>query len=263
MTPVPPVIVDCYQVTFLGVEYLPNNTSTWSYHVAELPCAQDLSNWMVELPACVSPVSATPEPWEYVNPDSNFQLTGIKWEVGSGFTQGVFSVTLNGQWAVGSTQFGVKGPDVGIGITAGPSCNLPLPTMTPTGSVTPTDAATRPLTPTATISATATQVRPTATPVPPTQPPPPPPTQPPPPPTQPPPPPPPPGGNPLVITENDQSVVFTCNGNSVTVNGNSNTVTLLGSCGPITVKGNNNYVSYQSATSVTNTGNNNTIVQQP
>ncbi|MFZ5918695.1 MAG: DUF3060 domain-containing protein [Chloroflexota bacterium] len=281
MTPFPPLIVDCYQITFLGVVYHPDNTSTWTYHVAELPCAQDLSNWMVALPSCARSVAATPEPWEYVNPDPNYRLTGVKWEVGAGFDQGVFAVTVNGHWAVGTTQGGVKGPDVGIGLTAGPICALPSPTLTPTGSVSPTAtpsmtptltpmatlSATPTLTPAVTVSATATATTmatatvtpaftatplPTATLVPTTAtpaPPPPIPTQ-----------PPPGGSSPIAINENGQTRTFTCNGNSVTINGNDNTITLLGSCGPVTIRGNNNWVSIQSATLVTNTGNNNTIV---
>ena len=238
--------------------------------MAELPCAQDLCNWMIALPSsCTLPVAATPEPWEYVNPDPNFHLTGVKGEVGAGFVEGVFTVTVNGHWAIGTTQAGVKGPDVGFGLTAGPICVTPSPTPTPTGSVvpTPTPSMTPSLTPTATISATATvsatmtptftvTPSPTATQAPPTETPVPLPTQPPP--TQ---PPPPPGdGSPIVVTENDQTRTFTCNGNSVTINGNANTITLLGSCGEVTIRGNSNWVSIQSAASVTDTGNNNTIV---
>ncbi|MCI0728030.1 MAG: DUF5666 domain-containing protein, partial [Chloroflexi bacterium] len=250
VTPPPPIILNCYQITFLGVQYNPDNTSTWTYYVAELPCAQDLSNWMLELPSCTQPLSATPEPWEFVNPDPNYLLTGIKWEVGAGFQQGLFTVTLDGQWAVGTTQVGVKGPDVAIGVIAGPVCVPPTPTPTATGptltpSATPTETPTFTPTPTISVTATATPLPPTPTP-----PPPPPPTQ----------PPPPPGGSPIVVTDNDQTLTFTCNGNSVTILGNSNTITLLGNCGAVTIRGNNNWVSIQSATSVTNTGNNNTIV---
>ncbi len=269
-TPVPPIIINCYQITFLGVDYLPDNTSTWRYHVAELPCAQDLSNWMVALPSCALPLTASPEPWEFVNPDPNYQLTGVKWEVGAGFEEGVFTVTMNGHWAIGTTQVGVKGPDVGFGVTAGPVCTLPTPTPTPLGTVAPT--ATPSMTPiftaTATISATETVSvtmtplftplptftslpLPTNTPIPPvaTLVLPPPPTQLPQPPS-----------GPIVVNENDQTRTYTCNGNTVTINGNNNTITLLGNCGAVTVRGNNNWVSIQSATSVTNTGNNNTIV---
>ena len=76
------------------------------------------------------------------------------------------------------------------------------------------------------------------------------------------PPPPSGGGGSYTITDNNQSVNLSCNGHSVTVNGNDNTVTLTGSCGSIVVRGNNNTVFYQSATSVTNTGNNNNIQQR-
>jgi hypothetical protein len=74
-------------------------------------------------------------------------------------------------------------------------------------------------------------------------------------------PPSPPGeGGSIVINDNNRTQTFTCNGHSVTINGNDNTITLLGSCGPVTLRGNSNWVSIQSATAVTNTGNNNTIV---
>jgi len=68
-------------------------------------------------------------------------------------------------------------------------------------------------------------------------------------------------GGPIVVNENNQTRKFTCDGHSVTINGNGNTITLLGSCGPVTIRGNNNWVSIRSATSVTNTGNSNTIVR--
>jgi hypothetical protein len=47
----------------------------------------------------------------------------------------------------------------------------------------------------------------------------------------------------------------------VTINGNHNTLTLLGSCGAVTLYGNHNWVSIQWATSITDLGINNTIVQ--
>jgi hypothetical protein len=40
-------------------------------------------------------VSASPK-GEIVNPDPNAKLSGIKWQPGGGFTQGEFSVTLEG-----------------------------------------------------------------------------------------------------------------------------------------------------------------------
>ncbi|MBD2073523.1 hypothetical protein H6F86_06405 [Phormidium sp. FACHB-592] len=110
-----------YRVTFRGVSYS-SNTSTWRYYVEELPVAQDLSNWVLGLPACAQVASASPK-GERVNPDPNARISGIKWQPGGGFVQGEFSVTLNGRWAVGTTTVAVKGPDVARGELAGPSCS--------------------------------------------------------------------------------------------------------------------------------------------
>jgi hypothetical protein len=109
-----------YRVSFRGVSYS-GSTSTWRYYVEELPVAQDLSNWVLELPPCARVASASPK-GELVNPDPNARISGIKWQPGGGFVQGEFSVTLNGRWAVGTTTVAVKGPDVARGELAGPSC---------------------------------------------------------------------------------------------------------------------------------------------
>jgi hypothetical protein len=109
-----------YRVTFLGVSYAGSN-SIWRYYVEELPIAQDLSNWVLELPSCARVVDASPR-GELVNPDPNARLNGIKWQPGGGFVEGEFSVTLSGQLTVGRIQVAVKGPDVAWGELAGPSC---------------------------------------------------------------------------------------------------------------------------------------------
>ncbi|MGQ0605246.1 MAG: DUF5666 domain-containing protein [Anaerolineales bacterium] len=70
---------------------------------------------------------------------------------------------------------------------------------------------------------------------------------------------PPPSTGPIDIPGNNQTLTLTCNGNTVTIRGNDNTITMLGTCGNVTIRGNSNWVFIQSATSVTNTGNNNTI----
>ena len=111
-----------YRVTFRGVSYS-GSTSTWRYYVEELPEAQDLSNWVLGLPACTQVVNASPK-GEFVNSDPNARIRGIKWQPGGGFEQGEFSVTLDGRWAVGTTTVAVKGPDVARGELAGPSCGL-------------------------------------------------------------------------------------------------------------------------------------------
>jgi uncharacterized repeat protein (TIGR01451 family) len=121
----PPTVVTLengYRITFLGVTYNADGTSTWRYYVEELLGAQDLSNWVLELPACTSVVDASPEPWEVVHPDPNLRLNGIKWQTGAGFRAGEFTVTLTGHWAVGVRQVGAKGPDAAWGEIAGPIC---------------------------------------------------------------------------------------------------------------------------------------------
>ncbi|MFW5665288.1 MAG: hypothetical protein ACOC2Z_07035, partial [Coleofasciculus sp.] len=110
-----------YRITFEGVRYSGNNTSVWTYRMEELPQAQDLSNWVLEIPSCAAMVNSSPR-GEIVNPDPNARLSGIKWETGDGFQDGIFSVTLNGQWTVGTVNVAAKGPDVVVGTIAGPIC---------------------------------------------------------------------------------------------------------------------------------------------
>jgi len=126
----PPTVVElqdgCFRITYLGTTYDADGTSTWRYEVQELgtgPECKDLSNWMVELPSCAPIVEAEPEPWEYVHPDPNFHMWGIKWETGAGFSQGEFWVTVEGHWAVGETNVAIKSGDgIDIAPLAGPIC---------------------------------------------------------------------------------------------------------------------------------------------
>jgi uncharacterized repeat protein (TIGR01451 family) len=126
----PPTLVElqdgCFRVTYLGTTYNADGTSTWRYSVEELgtgPECADLSNWMVELPSCAPIVDAGPEPWEYVHPDPNFHMWGIKWQTGAGFEQGEFWVTVQGHWALGETTVGIKsGNGIDTAPLAGPIC---------------------------------------------------------------------------------------------------------------------------------------------
>lgn len=240
MLPQSIILPNCYKVTFLGMVDNGNGTTTWRYFVEELSCAQDLSNWVLELPACSQIVDASPSPWEAVNPDPNHHLNGIKWQTGAGFDRGEFTVTLAGDLITGVTQVGAKGPDVAIGSLAGPICNPGTPTPSPTPG--PSETPTQPVTPSATIEVPPTQPpAPTAAP------------------TMPPPPPPPASSGPIDISNNDQALTLNCNGAAVTVRGNNNTVTLLGQCSSLTVRGNSNTITLQAPTVITNTGNNNII----
>jgi len=219
----------CYKVTFLDFTEDAGGNSTWRYSVEELACAQDLSNWMLELPECATIVDASPSPWEIVQPDPNFHFNGIKWQTGTGFQNGEFSVVLSGELTTGMVKYGVKGPDVAVGLVEGPVCDL----ITPPSGVTPT----------ATQTAIVDEL-PSPTIIPPT--------------VQ----PPPASSGTIIITDNDQTLTFTCNGNAVEVRGNANTITLLGLCSSITVKGNANVIYYSGSPVITNTGNENTITQR-
>jgi hypothetical protein len=236
--PVSVILPNCYKITFLGFTDNGDGTSTWSYRVDELSCAQDLSNWMLELPACTTVVGASPSPWEVVQLDPNFHLNGIKWQTGTGFQSGDFSVTLTGDLTAGTVQVGAKGPDVAIGSITGPACDVPA-TGTPTITMTPTITPTVDLT--ASPTSSPTDVPPTIPPQPPTQA------------------PPPASSGTILITDNGQTLTFTCNGNAVEVRGNANTITLLGSCGSITVMGNGNTIYYSGSPVITDTGNENVI----
>jgi uncharacterized repeat protein (TIGR01451 family) len=122
----PPTVVTLengYRITFLDVVYNPDRTSTWHYLVEELPWAQDLSNWMLELFSCHTVITATPSPWWLEYPDPNFGLNGIKWQGAGVQGSAEFTVTLDEYWLVGTNHVGAKGPDVAIGLLAGPSCN--------------------------------------------------------------------------------------------------------------------------------------------
>jgi hypothetical protein len=110
-----------FEVIFVGSTNNADGTSTWRYRVNETPCAQDLSNWVLEVFDCTV-VNASPEPNEFVRPDPNANLIGVKWETGGGFSSGEFSVTVSGSARAETVRFAVKGPDVVIGETTGPRC---------------------------------------------------------------------------------------------------------------------------------------------
>ena len=235
--PVSVILPNCYKITFLGFTENADGTSTSRYSVEELSCAQDLSNWVLELPACTTVVGAAPSPWEVVQPDPNQHLNGIKWETGAGFESGEFSVTLTGELTTGTVHVGAKGPDVAIGLIAGPACAIDT-------TATPTVLATTTATETATLEVPPSPIPFTPTAVPPT--------------VQ----APPASSGTIIVTDNDQTLTFTCNGNAVEVRGNANTITLLGSCSSITITGNGNRVFWQSGSPVITDKGNENIIQQ-
>ena len=115
-----------FRITYLGSTINKSDqTSTWRYLVEELPIAQDLSSWMLELFDCHEITTATPSSWWYETPDPNMKLNGIKWQGAGVAGSAEFTVTLKGYWKTGTNQVAAKGPDVALGFLAGPSCEKP------------------------------------------------------------------------------------------------------------------------------------------
>lgn len=112
----------CYRVEFLGMTESSEVASTWRYRVQDQACAQKASSWILELPSCATVVDASPGSWEIASPDLPSQLSGIKWQTGSDFQDGEFSVTLTGSLHKGTTRAGVEGQNTSIGSMEGPVC---------------------------------------------------------------------------------------------------------------------------------------------
>jgi hypothetical protein len=113
-----------FEITYAGVTYNEDGSSTWMYRVEETAASKDLSNWVLELPGCVSVTGASPGGYELVHPDPNANLNGIKWEVADDFESGDFSVTLDAHWNEGIVLVAAKGPRVALGELAGPECTI-------------------------------------------------------------------------------------------------------------------------------------------
>jgi hypothetical protein len=67
-------------------------------------------------------VDASPGHWEIASPDLQSQISGIKWQTGTDFQDGEFSVTLTGSLQKGMTRAGVGGGNISIGSMQGPVC---------------------------------------------------------------------------------------------------------------------------------------------
>lgn len=219
---------NCFRITFLGYTVNADGTTTWNYRVDELECAKDLSNWVLEIPACAGIVSAAPSPWEAVSPDPNIGLTGIKWEVGDGFESGQFSVVLSGDLMQGSTGVGAKGPKVALGSITGPVCADEEATETPPPDYTPTPTEVGKPTWTPTVEPKPSETEPA------------------------------PSGQ-IVINNNNDAVALSCDGQAVLVTGNHNSITLSGNCQSLVVTKNTNTIYIESVGSIVVSGNKNTI----
>ncbi len=148
----PSVVLDGYRITFLGVTYNSDQTSTWRYEVQPDSATQDLSHWVLAL--CTDHQVLSSDPRGTVGKDPTTGLWGIKWEQPLRTTDDPrqYTFVLNGWFEVATTQVAVKaGRDPESGTIDGPSCTPPSPTPTPTQPApTSTPAPTEPPAPTPT-----------------------------------------------------------------------------------------------------------------
>lgn len=117
--PLPPptsTVVGGVQIDLVSVE-----GNTFCYQVTELDGAKDLSHW--DLATNCTVLSGTPTQGFVIGKDPKSGLTGVKWNVSSAFTSGVFCVTVDGQSTTGTVQVASKsGYPISYGTIAGPVC---------------------------------------------------------------------------------------------------------------------------------------------
>jgi hypothetical protein len=111
-----------FRITFDGVEYHEDGTSTWYYTVEEATNDKHLGKWVLETPFCASILDAGPEPWKIMDPDPHARLSGVQWKTKHQFEQGQFWVKLDTGGQVGFTHVAAKGNKASVGEIAGPTC---------------------------------------------------------------------------------------------------------------------------------------------
>ncbi|NWF67581.1 MAG: cadherin-like domain-containing protein, partial [Chloroflexi bacterium] len=106
-----------YRIEFVSVV-----GNTWTYRVTELsgtPSVRNLSHWLAVLGQCQAHYvagSGSPSSGLEVGTDGSTGYTGVKWNVTSSFTTGLFSFTLDGAYPTGS---------IGVVVKAGTFFNAP------------------------------------------------------------------------------------------------------------------------------------------
>ncbi|MFG0331591.1 MAG: hypothetical protein ACF8PN_17020 [Phycisphaerales bacterium] len=86
--------VDAYEISFLGVDYNADGTSSWNYRVRELPTGKDLSHWNLALADEHQVMAGTTSGYDRGR-DGSTGFIGIKWDVADGFSDEVFTIVLD------------------------------------------------------------------------------------------------------------------------------------------------------------------------
>jgi hypothetical protein len=103
--------------------------STWTYRMSEVS-GNNLAYWQLGINSCISHiVSFSPTGGYSTHPNGQGSLegfAGVKWSVNGGFTTGLFSITLDQDYAASSIQTLAKTQSAyGIGNINGPDCTRP------------------------------------------------------------------------------------------------------------------------------------------
>ena len=107
---------EAYEISFIGVTYNQDGTSSWTYRVEELR-GKDLSHWNIGLHPDMDVMPGTTAGYDF-GVDGSTDYFGIKWDVNEGFSDDTFTVVLD-RWYVGADTVdgilakGGRNPDTG------------------------------------------------------------------------------------------------------------------------------------------------------
>lgn len=91
---------DSWAISLESVTYNTDGTSTWVYHVAELPGGRDLSHWSLELDPSHVVMPGTTAGYER-GVDGSTGFEGIKWDVTDSFSAADFTIVLDKWYEAG------------------------------------------------------------------------------------------------------------------------------------------------------------------
>jgi fibro-slime domain-containing protein len=115
--------VDAYELSFDGVAYNDDGTSTWTYTFLELSTGKDLSHWAVGLQPCHRLADGTTPGYDF-GPDGSTGFWGLKWDVEEEFDGDTFEIVLDRHHLMGDVEVIAKGGSgFDTGVLPGPLCD--------------------------------------------------------------------------------------------------------------------------------------------
>ncbi len=114
-----------------------HNGNTWTYFVREV-AGKSLSHWNVGIQSCLDKGAVISSSPTGDDTDGSTAFKGMKWDVGDGFTEGTFSVTLDADYPEtmieAQAKAGTKGNER-TGDVMGPGCSNPEPEIAAIASI--------------------------------------------------------------------------------------------------------------------------------